>query len=103
MNFNLIRINVFFLITTLVLFGFYIYQTISISSGNVNLVNLKKEFLERKNNINLAGLEARNQNNFDPILLKEDFKMTEIERFDYLILGPSEFALIEDTSRSGNQ
>ena len=92
MNFK--KINLILLSLVLIFFGYYIYQTIFISSGEVSLVNLKKEFLERKNNLSLLISAAQNQHNFDSDLIKNDFKMTEIEKFDYLIIGPSEFALI---------
>ncbi len=79
------KLNTILLFFTVFLLGFYIYQTISISSGMVGLVSLKKEFLERKNNLN----------SLEPSFVKEDLKMAEIEKFDYIIIGPSEFALIE--------
>lgn len=88
------KINLIVLGFVLVLFGYYIYQNIFISSGKVSLVNLKKEFLERKNNLDLLVSAAQSQYNFDPDLIKKNFKMAEIEKFDYLIIGPSEFALI---------
>ena len=34
------------------------------------------------------------------MLIKNDFKMTEIEKFDYIIIGPSEFALIENGKKN---
>jgi len=80
------KINLALLFFTVFLLGFYIYQTISISSGMVGLVTLKKEFLERKNNLN----------SLEPSFVKENLKMAEIEKFDYIIIGPSEFALIEE-------
>lgn len=116
------KINLFILLFVLVLFGYYIYQTVSISSGNVGLASLKKEFLERKNNLNgvasphtkrgqaygqlnkvsprygVGASRADNPENFEPDLIKEAFKMAEIERFDYIIIGPSEFALIQENS-----
>src|SRR3989344_7562009 len=88
------KINLLLLVFVLILFGYYIYQTIFISSGKVSLVNLKKEFLERKNNLSLLISAAQSRNNFDPDLIKYDLKMAEIEKFDYLFIGPSEFALI---------
>ena len=93
---NVQKINLLLLVSVLILFGYYIYQTIFISSGKVSLVNLKKEFLERKNNLSLLISAAQSRNNFDPDLIKNDFKMAEIEKFDYLIIGPSEFVLIGD-------
>lgn len=80
------KLNLILLFFTVFLLGFYIYQTISISSGMVGLVTLKKEFLERKNNLN----------SLEPSFVKENLKMAEIEKFDYIIIGPSEFALIEE-------
>lgn len=93
---NFKKINLVLLGFVLILFSYYIYQTIFVSSGKVSLVNLKKEFLERKNNLSLLISAAQNRNNFDPDLIKNDFKMAEIEKFDYLIIGPSEFVLIGD-------
>ena len=95
---NFRKVNSIFLLFVLTLFSYYIYQAISISSGNVGLVNLKKEFLERKND--LAKIQSRSGNNesFEPDLIKERFKMAEIEKFDYIIVGPSEFALIQGNS-----
>ncbi len=92
------KINLFVLLFVLVLFGYYIYQTVSISSGNVGLASLKKEFLERKNNLNGIASRADNPENFKPDLIKKILKMAEIERFDYIIIGPSEFALIQGNS-----
>ena len=92
------KINLFILLFVLVLLGYYIYQTVSISSGNVGLASLKKEFLERKNNLNGVASRADNSENFEPDLIKEALKMAEIERFDYIIIGPSEFALIQENS-----
>ena len=87
------KLNLILLVSVVFLFGFYIYQTVSISSGRVALLNLKKEFLEVKNGssysaafINSAILSSG---------IKEDLKMAEIEKFDYIIIGPSEFALFE--------
>ena len=91
---NFKKINLVLLVFVLILFGYYVYQTIFISSGKVSLVNLKKDFLERKNNLSLLISAAQSRNNFDPDLIKNDFKMAEIEKFDYLIIGPSEFVLI---------
>ena len=97
---NLKRINLLLLSAVLTLFGYYIYQTVSISSGNVGLVNLKKEFLEKKNNLNGFTSRADNPENFEPDLIKEALKMAEIERFDYIIIGPSEFVLIQKNSNN---
>lgn len=91
---NFKKINLIILGFISALFSYYIYQAIFISSGSISLVNSKKEFLERKNNLSLLISAAQNQNNFNPDLIKSDFKMTEIKKFDYLIIGPSEFALI---------
>ncbi|MEK7537316.1 MAG: hypothetical protein AAB584_02665 [Patescibacteria group bacterium] len=99
---NLKKINLILLFFILFLLGFYIYQAISISSGRIGLVYSKKEFLERKNNLS-ASLDLKNRNNFEPDLIKENFKMTEIEKFDYIIIGPSEFALIENSSGGETQ
>lgn len=89
------KINLILLTSVLTLFGYYIYQTILISSGNVSLVELKKEFLERKNN--LAGINSQIKNyNLDPYSIKGNLGMSEIEKFDYIIIGPSEFALIKE-------
>ena len=95
---NFKRINLLLLSAVLVLFGYYIYQTVSISSGNVGLASLKKEFLERKHNLTGVASRADNSENFEPDLIKEALKMAEIERFDYIIIGPSEFALIQENS-----
>lgn len=87
------KLNITLSFLIMFLFGLYIYQTISISSGIVSLVNLKKEFLDRKNDLN----------SFEPSFTKENLKMAEIEKFDYIIIGPSEFVLIEDGSNAGRQ
>ena len=87
----------------LFLFSFYIYQTISISSGKIGLVHSKKEFLERKNNLSASILSLKNRDNFEPDFIKENFKMAEIEKFDYIIVGPSEFVLIENSSGEQRQ
>lgn len=87
----------------LFLLAFYVYQTIFISSGRVSLVNLKKDFLERKNNLNVAVSDSKNRDIFEPALIKEKLKMTEIKRFDYIIIGPSEFVLIQNNSNSERQ
>lgn len=96
------KLNPILLLLVLSLLGFYIYQTISISSGKIGLVHSKKEFLERKNNLS-ASLVFKNRNNFEPDFIKENFKMAEIEKFDYIIVGPSEFVLIEETKAESNQ
>jgi len=93
---NIQKVNLIILIFILALFGYYIYQNIFVSSGKVSLINSKKELLERKNNLSLLISAAQNQYNFDPELIKKNFKMVETEKFDYLIIGPSEFALIEN-------
>ena len=97
------KINLILLFFVLFLLGFYVYQTISVSSGRVSLVNLKKEFLERKNNLNIAVSDLKNRDIFEPALIKEKLKMVEIEKFDYIIVGPSEFALIQNNSNSERQ
>ena len=89
------KINLILLISILILFGYYIYQTISISSGNVSLVELKKEFLEKKNNLASINSQIKNHS-LEPSSIKENLGMSEIEKFDYIILGPSEFALVKE-------
>jgi hypothetical protein len=98
---NLKKLNLILIILVLALLGYYIYQSIFISSGSVNLVNLKKEFLERKSSLNLLVSTIQKQDDFNPELIKKDFQMTEIEKFDYLIIGPSEFALILNEIENG--
>lgn len=85
------NINLTLVSAVLVLLGFYIYQTISIASGNVSLMALKKEFFEIK-----EGAAPRVQNEFNLVFEKENSGMAEIEKFDYIILGPSEFALVKE-------
>lgn len=97
------KINLILLSFTLFLLSFYIYQTISISSGKIELVHSKKDFLERKNNLSASFSVLKNRNNFEPDFIKENFKMAEIEKFDYIIVGPSEFVLIEETKAESNQ
>jgi len=92
-----------FLFFVLFLFGFYIYQTISVSSGMVSLVALKKEVLERKNNLAAALSGQDHRAGFDPAFIKEKLGMAEIEKFDYIIVGPSEFALIGNNSNEQRQ
>lgn len=99
---SLKKINTVILIFVLILFGYYIYQTISISSGSVRLVNLKKDFLERKNNLTEVISNTRS-GNFDPELIKANLKMAEIEKFDYIIIGPSEFALTKEEKTESNR
>lgn len=95
---NFRKVNSILLLFVLTLFSYYIYQAISISSENVSLVNLKKEFLDRKNDLAKIQSQSGNNENFEPDLIKERFKMTEIEKFDYIMVGPSEFALIQGNS-----
>lgn len=97
------KINLILLFFALFLLGFYIYQTISISSGKIGLTYSKKEFLERKNNLSASFSVLKNRDNFEPDFIKENFKMAEIEKFDYIIIGPSEFALIENSSGEQRQ
>lgn len=97
------KINLILLSFTLFLLSFYIYQTISISSGKISLINYKKDFLERKNNLSALISDLKSRDNFDPDFIKENFKMAEIEKFDYIIVGPSEFALIENNSGEQRQ
>jgi len=92
------KINLILLFFTLFLLSFYIYQTISISSGKIGLVNYKKDFLEMKNNLSASIATSESRDNFEPDFIKENLKMAEIEKFDYIIVGPSEFALIENSS-----
>lgn len=92
---NLKAANLVVLSLVLVLFSYYIYQTVSISSNNVSLVSSKKEFLERKNNLSLLISQSQNYNDFNPDSVRENLKMSEIEKFDYIIIGPSEFAFIK--------
>ncbi|MEK7203781.1 MAG: hypothetical protein AAB627_01745 [Patescibacteria group bacterium] len=94
---NFRKMNLILLLFTLTLFSYYIYQAISISSGNVSLVNLKKKLLEIKNDLARIS-QSDNLENFNPDLIKESFKMAEIEKFDYIIVGPSEFVLIQGNS-----
>ena len=86
--------NLLILFLAVFLFGFYIYQTVSTSSGRVALVNLKKEFLERKNNLNYSEPALINSADLNSGV-RENLKMVEIEKFDYIIIGPSEFALFK--------
>lgn len=97
------KINLILLSFVLFLLSFYIYQAISISSGRIGLVHSQKEFLDRKNNLNALVGALKNHDNFEPDFIKENFKMTEIEKFDYIIVGPSEFALIENSSDEQRQ
>ncbi|MBI4117436.1 MAG: hypothetical protein HY451_02015 [Parcubacteria group bacterium] len=97
------KINLILLSFVVFLLSFYIYQTISISSGKISLIHYKKEFLERKNNLSASTASLKNRDNFDPDFIKENFKMAEIEKFDYIIVGPSEFALIENNSGEQKQ
>jgi len=69
----------------------------------VSLVNLKKEFLEKKNNLAAVLSDSENRGNFEPAFIKEKLKMAEIDGFDYIIVGPSEFALIENNSNAERQ
>jgi len=86
-NLNFKKMNLFLLSFTLFVFGFYLYQVISISSGNVALVALKKEFLDMKNGDTLE------KKDLDPVFAKETLGMSEIDRFDYIMVGRDEFAL----------
>ena len=88
-NLNFKKINILLLPFTLFVFGYYLYQTVSISSGNVALVALKKEFFDRKNG------EAVEKKDFDAGFARETLGMTEIEKFDYIMVGQDEFALTE--------
>mgnify|MGYP001615231401 CR=1 FL=1 len=88
-------INLILISINIVLLGLYVYQTIFISSGNINLVSLKKEFFEVKNS-NPAIIDT-----FDPVFAREG--MAEIKKFDYLIIGPSEFALIKESENVKQQ
>jgi len=97
------KINLTLLFFVLFLFSFYIYQTISISSRKISLVNYKKDFLEKKNDLSVSISSLKNRDNFEPDFIKENFKMAEIEKFDYIIVGPSEFVLIENSSGEQRQ
>lgn len=88
------KTNTFLLFLTLGLFGFYLYQTISISSGDVALKTLKKEFLDMKNG------EIAGKKELDAVFAKETLGMTEIEKFDYIMVGRDEFAA---TARTDNE
>lgn len=94
-----LNINVSLLFLILFLFGFYIYQSVFISSGKVALVSLKKEFLEKKNKLEAETSNLKKNDDFNPDSIRENLKMVEIEKFDYIIIGPSEFAL---TNGAGN-
>lgn len=85
------KINLILILVILLLLGFYIYQTISIASGSVALVALKKELFETKD-----GVIEEVKNDFNFASAKESLGMTEIEKLDYLILGPSEFAQVKE-------
>lgn len=93
-NLNFKKVNVFFLSLTLSVFGYYLYQAISISSGNVALKTLKKEFLDMKNG------ETAGKKELDAVFAKESLGMTEIEKFDYIMVGRDEFAA---TVRTDNE
>ena len=86
-NLNLKKINILLLSFFLSVFGYYLYQAISISSGNVALVALKKEFLDMKNG------DIAEKNDLDAVFAKETLGMTEIEKFDYIMVGRDEFVL----------
>ena len=86
-NLNLKKLNIILLSFFLSVFGYYLYQAISISSGNVALVALKKDFLDMKNGY------SSSKNELDAAFVKETLGMTEIERFDYIMVGLDEFAL----------
>lgn len=90
--------NTILLSIVAILFGYYIYQTIFISSGTISLINLKKEFLAQKDDLDKLLAKNQEQNNLSLEFVKENFKMTEIEKFDYIILAPTEFALISKTN-----
>ena len=94
-NLRINILNIILLLINLFLVGFYVYQTIFISSGDINLVSLKKEFFEVKNS-NPAIIDT-----FDPVFAREG--MAEIKKFDYLIIGPSEFALIKESENVKQQ
>lgn len=91
--FNVKKINLAILLLVFILLGYYIYQTVFISSGSVRAVNLKKEFLERKNDLSVVLNEVKKRENLDLSLIKDNLRMAEVENFDYLILGPSEFVV----------
>lgn len=86
------QFNKFLLGAVIFLFGYYIFQTISISSGNVALVSLKRDFLEKKNSLNSLVSGIRDFEGLGQDFIRNDLGMTEIEKFDYMIVGPSEFA-----------
>ena len=90
---NIRKINLTVLILVVALLAYYIYQAVFVSSGSVSALKLKKEALEIKNNLSIVSNEVRNRESLDLSLLKEKLKMAEVERFDYLILGPSEFVV----------
>ncbi|MEK7579939.1 MAG: hypothetical protein AAB469_01985 [Patescibacteria group bacterium] len=98
-----LNINTGLLVLVLFLFGFYIYQSVSISSGKVALINLKKEFLEKKNNLETETANLKKTAEFNPDSIRENLKMVEIEKFDYIIIGPSEFALTESDLNAERQ
>jgi hypothetical protein len=59
--------------------------------------------LEKKNDLSVSISSLKNRDNFEPDFIKENFKMAEIEKFDYIIVGPSEFVLIENSSGEQRQ
>ncbi len=86
-NLNIAKLNILLLSFTLSVFGYYLYQTVSISSGNVALKALKKDFLDIKNG------NVVEKKDLDAAFAKETLGMTEIDKFDYMMVGRDEFAL----------
>lgn len=97
---NIKKINLTVLALVFALLGYYLYQAVFISSGSVRAVSLKKEFLERKNNLSAVLNEVKKRESLDLVLIKDNLKMAEVESFDYLILGPSEFVVRDEKFES---
>lgn len=89
---NGIRVfNIFLLIAISVLFIYYIYQTNSITSNKVKLVNLNKKAIALRDSIEKINA-SKLPKDFDKFV-KESLNMISLGNFDYLIIGAKEYAL----------
>lgn len=93
---NYKKANIIFLTLATVLFGYYVYQISIISSANVGLMSAKAEFLAQKDGVNKLISEIGGEKDLESVLVQHNISMTEINNFDYIIIGPSEFASLKN-------
>lgn len=93
-NQKMIIINIFLLVFVLILLIYNIYQINFISSSRVSISKLNKEILDINEEISQLQDLSKLPSNFTQIV-KDDFGMVELEKFDYIIIGPAEFVFTQ--------